>query len=116
MKKRVISLAAVFLLVLSLSAQAADTRAVSGSPKLTISGTTATCSVRYVAGTKDSVSVTLSLKENGVRVASWSDSGTGSVTISEEYNGVKSGNRYELVLHAVVNGTVKPDVSVTVRT
>lgn len=116
MKKRVISLAAVFLLVLSLSAQAADTRAVGGSPKLAISGTTATCSVRYVAGTKDSVSVTLTLKENGVRVASWSDSGAGSVTISEEYSGVKSGNRYELVLHAVVNGTVKPDVSVTVRT
>lgn len=116
MMKRVISLAAVFLLVLSLSAQAADTRAVGGLPKLSISGTTATCFVDYVAGSRDSISVTLSLKENGRRVAGWSDSGTGSVTISEEYDGVGFGNRYELVLHAVVNGTVKPDVSVTVKT
>ena len=42
MKKRVFSLAVVFLLALSLSVQAVDTRAVGGKPKLTINGTTAT--------------------------------------------------------------------------
>lgn len=43
MKRRMLSLAAALMLVLSLSVQAAETRAVQPVPRLTFSGTTATC-------------------------------------------------------------------------
>jgi|GEM_PF-7015752 len=61
MKRRMFSLAALMLLVLSISVQAAQLRAA-GNPSLSFSGTTANCYVNYrSASTSDKVSATLTL-------------------------------------------------------
>ena len=112
MWKRVLSLAAVFLLLLSLSVNAAA-RWDKNQPALVIKGTTAYCSIDYQsAKTTDKVKVTLTLWCGESPVDSWTESGTGGVVISEECSVVR-GNTYRLVATPVVNGVAKPQLSVT---
>lgn len=114
MKKRFLSLTAAVLLVMAFTVNAAA-RVEQNEPRLSISGTTATCFVNYrSAGATDRVKVTLTLWCGESIVDSWSNSGTGSVTISENCTVVR-GNTYELVMIPTVNGVVKPQVSVTAR-
>ena len=112
MKKRVFSLVLLSIMVLSLTAQAA-TFALSGKPKLTISGTTATCSVEYVSSNADDeLRVTLTLWYGESIVDKWTESGYGEVVIEETCKVVK-GNTYDLVMMPVVNGVAKPAVTVS---
>ena len=112
MKKRVFSLVLLSIMVLSLTAQAA-TFALSGKPKLTISGTTATCSVEYVSSNADDeLRVTLTLWCGESIVDKWTESGYGEVVIEETCKVVK-GNTYDLVMMPVVNGVAKPAVTVS---
>lgn len=113
MKRRMFSLAALLLLVLSISVQAAQPRAVSADPILYFSGTTANCSANCNTGnTSDKVSATLTLYQGGTYVDSWSGSGTGSAFISGSCK-VQSGKSYTLILSYSINGQSKPSVYAT---
>ena len=108
-----LSLAALLLLVLSISVQAAQLRAVGSRPTLSFNGTTASCYVNCKgASTSDKVSATLTLYQGNTYVDAWSGSGTGSVFVSGQC-AVKSGKSYTLTLSYSVNGTAKPSVSVS---
>ena len=113
MKRRMFSLAALLLLMLSISVQAAQPRAVSNRPTLSFSGTTASCYVNCKgASTSDDLYATLTLYQGNTYVDSWSGSGTGSVFVSGQC-AVKSGKSYTLTLSYSVNGEAKPSVSVS---
>jgi len=107
------SLAALLLLVLSISVQAAQLRAVSNRPTLSFSGTTASCYVNCKgASTSDDLYATLTLYQGNTYVDSWSDSGTGSVFVSGQC-AAKSGRDYKLVLSYTVNGQAQSSVFVS---
>lgn len=111
MKKRVLSLALLAVMVLSLTAQAA-TFAFSGRPRLTISGTTATCSATVESDSDDELKIILTLWCGESIVDSWSATGVGEVTIKETCKVVK-GNTYDLVMMPVVNGEALEPVTVS---
>ena len=112
MKRRVLSLALLATLVLSLTAQAV-TWGLTGTPKLSISGTTATCSVTCRSGNSDDkLKVTLALWCGDNIVDSWTETGYGEVSIRETCRVVK-GNTYDLVMMPVVNGVAKSTVTVS---
>ena len=111
--KRVFALAVPVLLLLTLSGQALQPRAVKVEPVLDFNGTTATCSVSFKAdNATDKVSVTLTLYQGNTYVDSWSDSGTWRVSISESCK-VESGKTYRLVLTYSINGAAQPAKAVT---
>lgn len=112
MRKRMISLATMLLLILSLTAQAAEPRAIQAQPSLTFSGTTATCFVDIMDKSNSKLTASLTLWQGSRRLASWSASGTGEVTISETYT-VERGKSYKLVFNSTVNGKGQPEVTVT---
>ena len=113
MKKRIFSLVLLSIMVLSLTAQAMAPYALKGTPKLTISGTTATCSVDYSStNADDELRVTLTLWYGESIVDKWTESGYGEVVIEETCKVVK-GNTYDLVMMPVVNGVAKPAVTVS---
>lgn len=88
-------------------------RATHGSVSLRFEGKEAICSAICTGNNEsDNLDVTLSLYRGGTLVKSWSQSGTGYVTISERC-GAKSGKSYTLVMQYSVNGTEKPDLSTT---
>lgn len=112
MTKRMISVALLLVMMLSISAQAAEVRAITGSPHLTFSGTTATCMVDCKStNTSDYISATLKLYQGDLYVSSWGSSGNGRVIISEHCT-VKRGKEYRLVLSYSVNGQAQSSVSV----
>ncbi len=105
MKKRVFAMAIPVLLILTLTAQAADLRLVRINPELYFDGNTATCSVFCRADkATDKVDVTLTLYQGETYVDSWTNSGTGGVFVSGSCD-VKSGKAYKLVVDYSINGT-----------
>ena len=113
MTKRALSMALVFMMILSLSVQATQTRAIRATPQITFSGTTATCMADCKSSdTNDKIAATLTLYQGNTYVTSWSDSGNGRVLISKTRT-VSSGQSYRLVLTYSVNGVSQPSVSVT---
>lgn len=54
----------------------------------------------------------IKVKQGGTVIATWSDSDTGSVVISESCT-VQTGKSYVLVMSATVNGVKQADVSAT---
>ena len=112
MKKRILTLALLAMMVLSLTAQALEPFALSGRPKLSISGTTATCSVTCRGNADDEIKVILTLWCGESIVDSWSETGVGSVTIKETCK-VVAGNTYDLVMMPVVNGEALEPVTVS---
>ena len=111
MKRRVLTLVTLVILVLTIGAQAAEPWSASGKPRLTFDGTTAYCSATCRGeSSRDSVKATIALYKGSALLDSWSDSGTGSVTVSGQY-GVKSGESYTLKLTYSVNGVSKQSVS-----
>ena len=114
MKKRIISMFAVALLLLTLTAQAVEPRA-GGTPVLNFNGTTAECSVVCKgAGTTDQVKATLTLYQGSTFVDSWSGSGTYRVPVSGSAEAT-SGKEYRLVLTWSINGVSQPSVTTTGR-
>lgn len=103
MKRQTVAVVFV-LLLLCTQAQAVETRSIQGDPALSFWGTTAFCSVSLRGeSSSDKMEATLTLYQGNTYVDSWSDSGTGSVFISESCE-VKSGKSYRLVLDYTVNG------------
>ena len=117
MRRRIFPLIMVYLLMscFIVSAVAIEPKAIIGRPVLKIEGTTAYCSGQYRSGNRnDQISMAITLKLNDKVIKSWSDSGTGSVIISETHT-VERGKTYYLVLAATINGKKQPDVSVSAR-
>ncbi len=113
MKKRSFALAIPLLLILTLSAQAAEFRIAGSIPELYFDGTTAVCSVSCRAdNAKDKVEATLTLYQGETYVDSWSNSGTGRVFVSGSCE-VESGKSYKLVLAYSINGVAKQSVTTT---
>ena len=110
MKKHMVSAVLLLIMMLSLSAQAAEMRVITASPYLTFNENTATCMADCKStNPSDKVSATLTLYQGSTCVTSWSGSGNGRVIIST----VKSGMEYKLVLSYSVNGKAQESVSVT---
>lgn len=116
MRKQFIPLLMGLILCLSIpSVLAYGSRAIMPEPNLKINGTTAYCAVDYYSGNRaDTISVTLTLKQGRTTIDSWSDSGKGSVLISETAT-VQTGKTYDLVMNATVNGKPQPEVIASAR-
>lgn len=113
MKRRILLIAAVALLILSMSAQAVESRVAGGVPDLCFNGTTAKCSVTCKGEyPTDDVSVKLTLYQGNTFVQSWSGSGIYRVPVYGECT-VKSGKPYKLVMTWSINGVSQPSVSVS---
>jgi len=112
MKRRVCSFVALLVIVLSVTAQAAETR-MGGNPALTFDGTTAQCTATcYGRNSSDRVTATLTLYHGNTYVDSWSKTGTYRVHISGETE-VQRGKTYTLEMTWTVNGEKQPAVSVS---
>lgn len=115
MKRRMISLALLVVLALSVSAQAVQPRASATYPTLVFSGTTATCSVSCKGDDpSDTVTATLTLYQGSNVVESWSASGRYRANISDSC-AVQSGKTYTLTVEYTVNGEEMPSLSTTKR-
>ncbi len=111
MKRRIFSLVAVLLLVLSVSVQAVESRAVHSNFGLSFSGTTAICFGTCRSGnSSDRIAMTLILEQGGVELDSWSATGYGQVTMTKTCP-VTKGKTYTLVLELSINGDPQPSLS-----
>lgn len=103
MKKRILIVAFISLMLLTVPAQAA-TRAIGAFPLISFNGNTATCSVTIVPNSsKDKVVAEIELWQGKNFVTSWEDSSTGSLWF-EETAQVASGKTYTLKVTFTVNG------------
>jgi hypothetical protein len=113
MRRRIIPLAALLIMALTISAQAIDLRAISVVPSLSFNGTTAVCYVDcWTGNSQDKVTATLTLYQDSTYVDSWNNSGKGGVFVTGSCE-VESGKSYKLVLSYSINGAAKPSVPVT---
>ena len=113
MGKRILALILMAVMMLTMGAQAVDTFAVKDTISLSFDGTTAICSATCKgSNTDDKVKATLTLVSEGKTVASWSASDSYSASISESCE-VVQGKTYTLKLNYSINGTAKPEKSVT---
>lgn len=113
MKKRVCAMAAVLVLVLSISANAAARVPIS-APTLSFSGTTAKCSFLLIAQGKDiEANITLFHMDGDVKISVgyWPNlSATGTLRFAETCT-VKKGEQYELRVECTIDGVKQPAVS-----
>lgn len=113
MKKRLLGLSALFVLVLTIGAQAIEPRGIDATPRLSFNGTTARCAASCSGNaSSDDIKATLTLYQGTTYVDSWSGSGTGRASLSGSCK-VESGKTYKLVLTYSVNGSSKPSVTTT---
>lgn len=111
MKKRIFVLSIVLMLLISVTAQAVASPRAAGKPSLTISGTTASCSVRVSGGSaNDSVSVVMKLWDGNECIHTWTGSGTMVVSLSKTAT-VTKGHSYTLTVDAVIAGVSQPRTS-----
>lgn len=112
MKKRRLTLTVLLLLILSVQVHCAY-YAVSATPNLSFSGTTANCTGRVTTGNEDdSIVATLTLWHGNTFVYSWSGSGTDYVYLSGSCT-VSKGETYTLTIDATVNGVSIPQKSIS---
>lgn len=115
MKKRMLTMVAVLAIMLSFAVPSvgAQTKIEQGYIDLDIQGTTAYCYVDFEsARASDSVKITMSLWQGNTIIKTWSQTGTGGVTMSKTAT-VALGKAYDLDVTPVVNGVVRPTFSAT---
>lgn len=114
MKRRSFVLTTLLIfLMLTMSAQAVEERAITAIPSLTFSGTTANCFADCKGGnSSDKVNITITLYQGTTFIKSWSGSGVGRLYISGDCK-VEKGKTYDLVLEYSINGVEKPSITVT---
>ena len=96
------------LFLLSVTAEASQTRQIHAGISLSFSGTVAQCTATcFGDAPTDGVSATLTLWQGNTRIASWDASANAMVSISKTAP-VKLGGQYQLVLTWTVNGTAQP--------
>lgn len=102
MRKRILALALIFALLLSMTAFAAEPRYIGVTPQLNFNGTTANCSVSVNDPGSD-IQVTLTLYRGWSVIDSWNGSGTSYVKVSGSA-AVKDGLEYRLVATGTIDG------------
>jgi len=113
-KKRVLALSLVLVMLLGTVAQATGPmRAPRAVPKLSFTGTTATClATAYGNARTDRVSMTMKLWNGGVCLKTWTGSGTYRVSLNKPTT-VSSGKTYTLTVDYTVNDVSQPRESTT---
>lgn len=112
MKKVVFAALLLFLIAIPVSAQATQ-RSTASIPNITFSGTTATCTVSVNGDSaNDSISLTAKLYCGSDCIATWTDSGTGRLSIVKTKS-VQSGKNYKLTADVTINGTALATASTT---
>lgn len=113
MLKRVLTMALVLVLILGVSAQAAEIMSLRVEPSISFAGTMATCKATIQGEKeKDKISVTMKLWKSGKCLNTWMANGTGKVSLAKPVAVVR-GTTYTLTVDAVVNGVAKPTKSTT---
>ena len=109
-KSKLIAIVLVISVLFSIMSVSAAAQTRSDSLGLSFSGNKATCECVYIANTStSSVSVTLILWNGTTLVGSWSNSGTGDVTVRGSAT-VTSGVTYRLAAYIVVDGQPLPTI------
>lgn len=112
MKKSTFAAFLILLLLIPVSAQASQ-RGVAVSPNIRFNGTTATCTVSVSGNNaKDAISLTAKLYCGSDCIATWTDSGTGRLSIVKTKS-VQSGKNYKLTADVTINGTALATASTT---
>ena len=115
-RKRISTVLVPFLLVCILFAQAAQAtgqKVAGSSVRLTFQETTAVCSSTCLGDFQtDSIDATLRLYKGSTCIDSWSESGTGKITLYGECR-VTSGTTYRLEVVCSINGVEQPVTSAT---
>ena len=107
-KKRLLAILLILCMLGSMMSIGAAARFDGGSITLSFSGNTANCGFDYVAeNINTTISVTMILWDGTTLVGSWSNSGTGYVSVSGTA-AVTSGVTYRLAAYVVVNGDITP--------
>lgn len=113
MRKMIRLVALLLVLTFPISVQASSARVKRALPALSFSGKTATCSVTVLGGdATDPISVTVKLWKGSSCIATWNDSGTGSLKFSATKT-VSSSGEYKLTADAIIAGTALSTVSAT---
>lgn len=109
-KKRLLAILLILCMLGSMMSIGAAARFDTSRIRLSFSGNTANCSHTYVAeNANTTISITLILWDGTTLVGSWSNSGTGYVSVSGTA-AVTSGVTYRLAAYIVVNGDITPTV------
>lgn len=113
MKKRFCVLTAAFLLLLSISVNAVETRAAKPTYTLTFDGTTAICAVNIRGDTLSSkISATVKLWDSGTCLKTWTASDTSRLRFSETYSkNIQAGRTYQMTVDYIIAGKSYPRVS-----
>ena len=111
MKKIAFILAIVLVLSVPLPVKAAEPRAITVYPTITLDGTTATCKLRAIAdNTSEYLEATIRLYRAGNLIATWYEDGYGYINWTKTRN-VPQGYTYTLTVDLTVDGDAVPQVS-----
>lgn len=115
MKKRIFSLAALVVLILSATVSAVDTRESTPHPTLTFNGTTATCAFSIRAeSSSDKINATIKLWDGSTCLKTWTDSSTNYLFFSETHSkGIQTGKSYKMTVDYTIAGKSYPQLSVS---
>ena len=116
MKKRFISFIVVALLLVSapVTASAATPRTLSVIPRITYSGTTATCAVNVTGcSLTDEIEVVVKLWNGNTCLETWESSGVGFLFFKEYYNDAEKNITYTLTTDLTINGVTEPRISIS---
>lgn len=113
MRKRILAMASVLMLMLTIPAYAVQSRAPAVLPSLSFSGTTANCGVLATADNyTDDIYLEIELWRGSVKIEDWTASGEGFVDFRETASVVK-GSTYTLKVYAEINNVEALPVSIT---
>ena len=115
MKKRIFTLLLMLSIVCAIPI-------VAGATKLRMSNNiiginfyegSVVCTASCVGNsTSDEMSATITLYKNNSYVDSWSQTGTGDLSFSGEYENAAHGKTYKLKLTLYINGVIQPSISI----
>ena len=113
MKKRFFCMSLILVMLLSVSAHAIQSRSITSVPHLSFDGNNASCVIQIVGDKMtDEISATMELRCGSDLIASWNQSGPGTVDMSKNA-AVRKGKAYTMVVNFSVNGTKRSQVTIS---
>lgn len=112
MKKRIIPILFVFLILFSSTAYAASSRAAQVVPRISFSGSTATCTAFIAADrSTDEIKAVVKLWQDNHCIATWNKSSVGDLAFRGTARASK-GKTYRLTVDATLAGKPLPQFSI----